>query len=143
MSNATDQPAHGFHFLRIAQLALHAGMFLLGVCLLGPHRDDLEFIVNGANMLSYGSRGQQRTVALSTKLAELAYMRASTDDEPVLLLDDVFSELDLPRREHLLHEVLRHEQVFLTATDLSSFPQEMLEQTHIYQVVQGEVRDAG
>ncbi len=113
-----------------------------GVCLLGPHRDDMEFMVNGVNMLTYGSRGQQRTVALSAKLAELAYMRASTGDEPVLLLDDVFSELDLPRREHLLHEVLRHEQVFLTATDLSSFPQEMLEQTHIYQVVQGEVRDA-
>src|SRR6266516_1796874 len=113
-----------------------------GVCLLGPHRDDLEFLVNDVNMLTYGSRGQQRTVALSAKLAELAYMRACTGDEPVLLLDDVFSELDLPRREHLLHEVLRHEQVFLTATDLSSFPQEMLEQTHIYQVVQGEVRDA-
>jgi DNA replication and repair protein RecF len=113
-----------------------------GVCLLGPHRDDLEFMVNGVNMLTYGSRGQQRTVALSAKLAELAYMRASTGDEPVLLLDDVFSELDLPRRQHLLHEVLRHEQVFLTATDPSSFPQEILEQAHTYQVVQGEVRDA-
>ncbi|HEV2654301.1 MAG TPA: DNA replication/repair protein RecF, partial [Ktedonobacteraceae bacterium] len=65
-----------------------------GVCLLGPHRDDLEFQVNGINMLTYGSRGQQRTSALSTKLAELAFMRASTGDEPLLLLDDVFSELD-------------------------------------------------
>ncbi|HAG98832.1 MAG TPA: DNA replication and repair protein RecF, partial [Ktedonobacter sp.] len=114
-----------------------------GVCLLGPHRDDLEFLVNGVNMLTYGSRGQQRTTALSAKLAELAYMRASTGDEPVLLLDDVFSELDTQRRGHLLREVMRHEQVFLTATDLSSFPEEILSQAHIYQVVEGVVRETG
>lgn len=113
--------------------------FIQGVCLLGPHRDDLEFLVNGVNMLTYGSRGQQRTTALSAKLAELAYMRASTGDEPVLLLDDVFSELDSQRRAHLLQEVLRHEQVLLTATDLSSFPEEIVAQAHTYQVVNGEV----
>ena len=114
-----------------------------GVCLLGPHRDDLEFLVNGINMLTYGSRGQQRTTALSAKLAELAYMRACTGDEPVLLLDDVFSELDMQRRRHLLGEVMRHEQVFLTATDLSSLPEEILGQAHIYEVVGGEVRKTG
>lgn len=111
-----------------------------GVCLLGPHRDDLEFIVNGANMLSYGSRGQQRTVAISTKLAELEYMKASTGDEPVLLLDDVFSELDVHRREDLLRLVLEHQQVLLTATDLTGFPPEILAKAHVYHVVNGEVR---
>jgi DNA replication and repair protein RecF len=114
-----------------------------GVCLLGPHRDDLDFLVNGVNMLTYGSRGQQRTAALSAKLAELAYMRACTGDEPVLLLDDVFSELDVQRRGHLLREVMQHEQVFLTATDLSSFPEEIVGQAQIYEVVGGEVRKAG
>ena len=113
---------------------------LQGVCLLGPHRDDLEFLVNDVNMLTYGSRGQQRTVALSAKLAELAYMRACTGDEPVLLLDDVFSELDAQRRGHLLSEVLQHEQVLLTATDLTSFPAEILAQAHIYQVIEGELK---
>ena len=111
-----------------------------GVCLLGPHRDDLEFLVNGVNMLTYGSRGQQRTAALSAKLAELAYMRAITGDEPVLLLDDVFSELDTQRRGHLLSEVLQHEQVLLTATDLTSFPQEIRAQAHIYEVVGGDLK---
>ena len=111
-----------------------------GVCLLGPHRDDMEFLVNGVNMLTYGSRGQQRTVAPAAKLAELAYMRACTGDEPVLLLDDVFSELDAQRRGHLLQEVLRHEQVLLTTTDLSSFPEEILGRAHVYEVVGGEVR---
>jgi DNA replication and repair protein RecF len=110
-----------------------------GVCLLGPHRDDLDFLVNGMSMITYGSRGQQRTVALSTKLAELAYMRASTGDEPVLLLDDVFSELDIPRRAHLLRAVLQHEQVLLTTTDYASFPPEILALAHTYQVVNGEI----
>jgi DNA replication and repair protein RecF len=114
---------------------------LQGVCLLGPHRDDLEFLVNGINMLTYGSRGQQRTAALSAKLAELAYMRACTGDEPVLLLDDVFSELDVRRRGHLLREVLQHEQVLLTATDLTSFPPEILATAHTYQVVEGELKE--
>src|SRR5207247_4559513 len=82
-----------------------------GVCVLGPHRDDLEFLVNGINMLTYGSRGQQRTAALAAKLAELRYMRANTGEEPILLLDDVFSELDIRRREYLLQAILRHEQV--------------------------------
>ncbi len=111
-----------------------------GVCLLGPHRDDLEFQVNGINMLTYGSRGQQRTSALSTKLAELAFMRASTGDEPLLLLDDVFSELDQARREYLLQQVIQHEQVLLTTTDLTSFPPEILAQAHTFHVVEGQVQ---
>jgi DNA replication and repair protein RecF len=110
-----------------------------GVCLLGPHRDDLEFLVNGVNMLTYGSRGQQRTAALASKLGELAFMRSVTGEEPILLLDDVFSELDLLRREYLLRQVLQHEQVLITATDFASFPEEMLARAHRYHVVNGEV----
>lgn len=111
-----------------------------GVCTLGPHRDDLEFMVNGVNMLTYGSRGQQRTVALSAKLAELAYMRMATGEEPILLLDDVFSELDSSRREYLLQHILQHDQVLITATDFTSFPAEILATAHTYQVVEGEIR---
>jgi DNA replication and repair protein RecF len=110
-----------------------------GVCLLGPHRDDLEFLVNGVNMLIYGSRGQQRTAALASKLGELAFMRSVTGEEPILLLDDVFSELDLLRREYLLRQVLQHEQVLITATDFASFPEETLARAHRYHVVNGEV----
>lgn len=114
---------------------------LQGVCLLGPHRDDLEFVVNGVNMLTYGSRGQQRTAALSTKLAELTFMRDSTGDEPILLLDDVFSELDSLRREYLLQQVRQHQQVFLTATDLTGFPAEIVTQAHIYHVDNGTIQE--
>jgi DNA replication and repair protein RecF len=64
-------------------------------------------------------------------------MKLSTGDEPVLLLDDVFSELDHWRREYLLQQVLQHEQVLLTATDLSGFSQEILQKAHIYQITNG------
>lgn len=110
-----------------------------GICSLGPHRDDLEFLVNGINMLTYGSRGQQRTVALAAKLAELSYMQSITREEPILLLDDVFSELDLQRRAYLLREVLQREQVLMTTTDFTGFPPEILERAHQYRVVHGEI----
>ena len=110
-----------------------------GVCLLGPHRDDLEFLVNGVNMLTYGSRGQQRTVALASKLGELAFMRTVTGEEPILLLDDVFSELDFSRRQYLLRQVLGHEQVLITATDFASFPEEILTKAHQYRVTSGTI----
>jgi DNA replication and repair protein RecF len=66
-------------------------------------------------------------------------MRTSTGDEPILLLDDVFSELDHQRRAYLVRHVLQHEQILLTTTDLSGFPAEMLEKTHVYQIVDGMV----
>lgn len=110
-----------------------------GVCSLGPHRDDLEFLVNGINMQAYGSRGQQRTVALAAKLAELSYMHSITGEEPILLLDDVFSELDLQRRAYLLRQVLHHEQVLMTTTDFSGFPPEILEKAHQQRVVRGTI----
>jgi len=110
-----------------------------GVCLLGPHRDDLDFMVNDVDMLTYGSRGQQRTAALSAKFGELAFMRAATGEEPILLLDDVFSELDAARREYLLNQALQHEQTLITATDYNSFSEEILAKSHRYQVIAGEI----
>jgi len=66
-------------------------------------------------------------------------MRTVTGEEPILLLDDVFSELDFSRREYLLRQVLRHEQVLITATDFASFPEEILAKAYQYRVVSGEV----
>lgn len=108
-----------------------------GVCLRGPHRDELEFLVNDVNMLSYGSRGQQRTAALAAKLSELTFMRTSTGDQPILLLDDVFSELDSLRREYLLAQISQYEQVMLTSTDLESFPEALAQRSYRYRVTGG------
>ena len=138
--DTTWNPVEAQQHYREQLRAVQKKEILQGVCLLGPHRDDLEFLVNGVNMLTYGSRGQQRTTALSAKLAELAYMRGNTNDEPVLLLDDVFSELDPQRRSYLLHHVLQHTQVLLTATDTTDFPAEILQKAHTFEVIGGEVR---
>ncbi len=88
-----------------------------GVSLLGPHRDDLCFLANDVDMTSYGSRGQQRTVALAIKMAELDFMRSASGEGPILLLDDATSELDEVRRRAILDLARREEQVFITTAD--------------------------
>ena len=84
----------------------------------GPHRDDLLLTLDGMDVRAYGSQGQQRTSALSLKLAELTIMKEATGEWPVLLLDDVMSELDPGRRRQLLSR-LRGIQTLVTCTDLT------------------------
>ncbi len=97
---------------------------LRGVTRFGPHRDDLAFFVNGVDLRSFGSQGQQRTGVLALKLAELAFFKDETGEYPILLLDDVMSELDRTRREQLL-SFIRGEslQAMITATDEAYFPE--------------------
>ena len=85
----------------------------------GPHRDDLAILINDKDVRIYGSQGQQRTVALSIKLAEMDLFTALTGETPILLLDDVFSELDSSRQERLLTTIAKS-QVVITATDAPS-----------------------
>ena len=85
---------------------------------LGPHRDDLEFYINGKDAKKYGSQGQQRTIALSLKLAEIRIARQLLDESPVLLLDDVLSELDLDRQRFLVSEI-DDVQLFITSAELN------------------------
>ena len=88
-----------------------------GVSLAGPHRDDLGFSTSGVDVTAFGSRGQQRTVALAIKLAELAYIRGEAGEWPILLLDDATSELDTMRRAAVLELAREHPQVFLTTAE--------------------------
>ena len=96
---------------------------LRGVTRFGPHRDDLAFFVNDVDLRAYGSQGQQRTGVLALKLAELAFFREETGEYPILLLDDVMSELDRERREQLLTFIKGEKlQAMITATDEAYFP---------------------
>jgi DNA replication and repair protein RecF len=79
-------------------------------------------------MSRYGSRGQQQTLALSLKLAEAKYIYSQAGDAPVLLLDDIFSELDRSRRQHLLEAILSFQQVLIAAVDLDYFGSSFLSQ---------------
>jgi len=106
----------------------------------GPHRDDIGFMVNGVDMRTYGSRGQQRTVAVALKFAEVDLMREETDETPILLLDDVLSELDALRRNCLFAMVSDAEQVVITTTDMHLFPRDFLSRTSIWRVQEGCIR---
>lgn len=104
----------------------------------GPHRDDLSFIVNGIDIRRFGSQGQQRTAALSLKLAEIELVKYVVKDYPVLLLDDVLSELDGSRQEHLL-EGIENIQTMITCTGLEDFLSHRFRIDKIYRVVEGTV----
>ena len=92
----------------------------LGQTTVGPHRDDLVFSLDRALLNTYGSRGQQRTATLAWKLAEARYAREVTGEDPVVLLDDIFSEMDATRRSALLEAVQSYQQVLLTTTDIDT-----------------------
>ena len=114
---------------------------LRGVTSVGPHRDDLALRVSGIDLRAYGSQGQQRTAALAMKLAELAFLHEETGEYPVLLLDDVMSELDADRRKALLAFLAEERiQTIITATDAAYFPQEDF--GTVYHVKEGRVTQA-
>lgn len=106
--------------------------------LTGPHRDDLNFIVNKTDIRKFGSQGQQRTAALSLKLAEIELVKKTVKDYPILLLDDVLSELDNKRQEHLLSEI-NHIQTMITCTGLDEFVSSKFRMDKIFKIVEGTV----
>lgn len=113
--------------------------------LVGPHRDEIRFLITRnhdempIDATTYASRGQGRTVALSLKLAEVALMRGETGEDPILLLDDVMSELDVDRRAALAQVVIDSPQAIITTTDLSEFSSAFMDRSRILSVCRGQV----
>ena len=111
-----------------------------GVTVRGPQRDDIAFLVNGQDCRLFGSQGQQRTVALSLKLAERQLIEELVGEPPLLLLDDVLSDLDDARRGLLFDLTARAgSQTFLSCTNLRAFSPAVLERAAVYSVTDGEV----
>ena len=106
--------------------------------LCGPHRDDISFFVNGIDIRRYGSQGQQRTAALSLKLSELELVKTLIHDNPILLLDDVLSELDSGRQNHLLGAI-SDIQTIITCTGLDDFVNNRFKIDKIFKVIDGTV----
>ncbi|MGM7684014.1 DNA replication/repair protein RecF [Cytobacillus sp. Hm23] len=121
-------------FVKIKEKEIERGMTLAG-----PHRDDLAFYVNGKDVQTFGSQGQQRTTALSLKLAEIELIYAETGEYPILLLDDVLSELDDYRQSHLLNTIKGKVQTFVTTTSVDGLDHSTLDEASTYQVVSGEL----
>lgn len=110
-----------------------------GTTLIGPHRDDLIFYVNDKNVQVYGSQGQQRTTALSVKLAEIELIYNEMGEYPILLLDDVLSELDDFRQSHLLNTIQDKVQTFVSTTSVDGIHHETLKNADIFHVHAGTV----
>ncbi len=109
----------------------------------GPHRDDLLVLLDGREARAFASQGQQRTAVVSLKLAEAALIEARTGDRPVLLLDDVLSELDGERRGALLAEVAGSGQVIVTSVEAGPFPPDLIARAMVWTVVAGRVHACG
>ncbi len=110
-----------------------------GITLVGPHRDDLAFYINGKEAQTFGSQGQQRTTALSLKLAEIELIHEEIGEYPVLLLDDVLSELDRSRQTQLIETFQSKVQTFITTTGLESVDTQKLHDANIFHVKDGTV----
>ncbi len=110
-----------------------------GTTLVGPHRDDLEFLLNGTPARQYGSQGQQRTLVLALKLAELQLIEDVIGEPPILLLDDVLAELDLNRQNQLLDTIQDHFQTLITTTHLGSFDSGWLNASQILHIQAGSL----
>lgn len=104
----------------------------------GPHRDDMSFFINQIDIRKFGSQGQQRSAALSLKLSEIELVRELIHDYPILLLDDVLSELDRGRQNHLLNSI-NHIQTMITCTGLDDFIGHRFPLNRIFKVTGGEV----
>ncbi|MGJ3252903.1 MAG: DNA replication/repair protein RecF [Elainellaceae cyanobacterium] len=112
-----------------------------GTTLVGPHRDEVEFHINNTPARQYGSQGQQRTLVLALKLAELKLIEAVVGEPPLLLLDDVLAELDLNRQNQLLETIQDRFQTLITTTHLGSFDAQWLKSSQVFTVKAGHLDD--
>ncbi|WP_304508831.1 DNA replication/repair protein RecF [Anaerotignum sp.] len=110
----------------------------LGTTNHGPHKDDILFSINGKEVKSFGSQGQQRTTALAARLAEIDLIREETGEEPILLLDDVLSELD-ERRQKYLMESIDGLQAFLTCTGIEDVIKKYISNENLFYVENGRI----
>jgi DNA replication and repair protein RecF len=112
-----------------------------GMTTIGPHRDDLRFISNGIDLGEYGSRGQCRTAVLASKLAEVDWIHQRSGDWPVLLLDEVISELDPIRKSDLLSYIQSSDQALITTADQNQFTDDFIELAQVWHIVGGLIRN--
>ena len=110
-----------------------------GMTLYGPHRDDFSFYLGEKNLKVYGSQGQQKSAILAFKLSEIDIFKEYSGNNPVLLLDDIFSELDIKKRNKLLNYINKDIQSIITTTDLKNIRKKSIEEAYIFEIKNGEV----
>jgi len=129
-----------FQLSRIRQREIESG-----ITLIGPHRDEFKIFVNGVDLRNFGSQGEQRVVAIGLRLVEAELIREAQKEAPLVLLDDITSDLDCEREKFLLKKIKSMGQVFLTCQDLSRLNKAILNESLIFHLKNGnvEVKDHG
>jgi DNA replication and repair protein RecF len=119
----------------------HSADIERGTTSVGPHRDDFEVLLGGVNLTTYGSQGQQRLATLALKFAARDYTSGETGEDPILLFDDVMSELDERRRDYLAEYFLESTQAVITTTNLDYFEEEIIGRAHVVRISGGAVSE--
>lgn len=109
------------------------------ISLIGPHRDDFIFFLNGKNISVYGSQGQLRSAILALKLSEVELFRNDCKEEPILLLDDIFSELDIEKKNNLIKYISNNIQTIITTTDINMIDEKIVKQAAIFKIIDGKL----
>ena len=108
--------------------------------LLGPHRDDLSFFLEDLDLKLYGSQGQQRLAILSFKLAEITLFKETNGSYPIILLDDIFSELDIEKRNNLIKFIKSNIQFIITTTDIKNISEKILDKASVFKIKNGKLQ---
>lgn len=116
---------------------------MYGMTLVGPHRDDFSFLLNGKDLSIYGSQGQLRAAILALKLSEVFLFKETHGDYPILLLDDIFSELDVEKRNRLVKYIIDDVQTIITTTDIHLIDKSLVDKAKIFVVSSGKIVDDG
>ena len=114
-----------------------------GMTLVGPHRDDFVFLLNNQELSIYGSQGQIRAAILALKLSEVLIFKEEKGESPILLLDDIFSELDVEKRNRLVNYILDDVQTIITTTDVNLIDDELIRKARVFYVKNGIIVDDG
>ena len=112
---------------------------LQGTTLYGPHRDDFSFYINDNDIKLYGSQGQQRSAIIAYKLSEIYLFKEITKTTPILLLDDIFSELDVKKRNNLIKYIPDDIQTIITTTDLKNIQKKLVDRSSVFVVDNGNI----
>lgn len=107
--------------------------------MIGPNRDDFNFSLNGKNLTSFGSQGQIRSAVLALKLSEIMIFKEETGDNPILLLDDLFSELDVEKRNNILKNLDNNIQTIITTTDINNINEDVKNKSKIWKIKDGKL----
>lgn len=116
---------------------------MYGMTLIGPHRDDFSFLLDEKDLSLYGSQGQIRSAVLALKLSEVFLFKEVDDDYPILLLDDIFSELDVEKRNRLVKYIRDDVQTIITTTDIHMIDESLVRKAKVFTVCNGEIVDDG